>query len=557
LHLGAGCHDPRGLARPHGHIDQSHTVDPAAAACTASGCHDGGLAVEHENASVTDTSGTRTGCNVCHTPYTMPSTTNCITCHPEKVDGEGNVIDHGFSATAHTSIDATTSGTWTMALAPTATLAGQLLNAPYPYSLNCSVCHDLRLDTEHAKATAAPVNPSVCTDCHPTPRDSITGAWDKSCTTAGCHATPSNSHGTTAPLDPHKVAASLTTCTPDGVGCSATPGLDSYARTTCHTTDLVQEHNRKIGGFNPYPTQAIAKTISVSCQQCHTSEAYASLNGSWDGTCDACHDGTALPNHSIAGTARYDEVHALHEASRYYDSGFTSSTGVRVAGTNAMDAHGPLRTALSNTRYIPYGCGLNICHTQFWVAAGLDGYYRANLCADCHGPNIAPIPAYQGSYTWKSGAYSDGYSYTTALTLDLAPITLPPASSLDFKTYYNIETDWDYGYVQVSTDNGATWTNLAGTGTTTTNPNGQNLGNGITGSSGGEWRDAHFDLSAYAGQVVKLRFNYVCDPYTYGDGWFLDVLTVGPAGSPVFVDDVETLKPEWTVTSNRTTKWRR
>ena len=117
---------------------------------------------------------------------------------------------------------------------------------------------------------------------------------------------------------------------------------------------------------------------------------------------------------------------------------------------------------------------------------------------------------------WKSGGATDNLN--TGLTLAV-PGTLPAASSLDFKTYYDIETDWDYGYVQVSTDGGATWTNLPGNITTTVDPYGENLGNGITGNSGGDWVDAHFDLSAYAGQTVRIRLSYVTDGGTFGDGW--------------------------------------
>jgi len=53
-------------------------------------------------------------------------------------------------------------------------------------------------------------------------------------------------------------------------------------------------------------------------------------------------------------------------------------------------------------------------------------------------------------------------------------------ADLTFRTWYAMETDWDYGYVAVSL-NGNVWDNLPGTLTTTSNPNGNNLGNGITG----------------------------------------------------------------------------
>lgn len=527
----------------------SHVTTTDMSGCT---CHVGDLLREHSRYT-TDAGGDLT-CMTCHSSADPAVTgavaggdTSCVACHTI-VDG------HGFDEAQHTAaIDSlSVAGTWTMQLMPSVTHAGQSLNAPLTYSAACTTCHVANVGEEHAKATSAPTNASVCLDCHPAPRNTIAGAWDGSCATAGCHtAVGQEQHASAAPLADHTVAASLTNVYPAGEGCSSSPGGPTYVRTPCHTVDLVQEHNRKIGGFTPFPTQMISKTISVSCAQCHGSAAYESLAGAWDGTCDGCHP----DNHSVAGTPRYDEVHAVHQASRYYDGGYTSRTGTPVAGINAMDAHGPLRTASAGTA-VPYGCGNQTCHTQFYIDAGLDSYYPANRCETCHGPNIAPLAPYAGSYSWESQGLTDGESYTTALTVAV-PGTLPAASVLTFKTYYDIEADWDYGYVQISTDSGATWTNLPGNLTTATDPYGINLGNGITGMSDGEWIDGYFDLSAYAGQSVLLRFDYVCDAYVYGDGWCLDNIVVGPAGSPVWSDDAETMKSEITVTSDQTPRWTR
>ena len=59
-------------------------------------------------------------------------------------------------------------------------------------------------------------------------------------------------------------------------------------------------------------------------------------------------------------------------------------------------------------------------------------------------------------------------------------VTLPAGSvSLDAKVRYDIELDWDYAYLTVNGTPVAT--NLS----TGTNPNGQNFGQGITGSTSG------------------------------------------------------------------------
>ena len=157
-------------------------------------------------------------------------------------------------------------------------------------------------------------------------------------------------------------------------------------------------------------------------------------------------------------------------------------------------------------------------------------------------------PALNGDAGWQTG-------------LILTPsAALPANSGLDFKTKFDIENGWDYGYVQVSTNGGTSWTNLAGTFTTAADPNGAsgglgNAGNGITGTQS-TWASAHFDLSAYAGQTVKIRFFYLCDWNSYGNGvispsgWYVDDVAVGPAGSSIFTDDFSTMKTDWTTSTN-------
>ncbi len=64
---------------------------------------------------------------------------------------------------------------------------------------------------------------------------------------------------------------------------------------------------------------------------------------------------------------------------------------------------------------------------------------------------------------------------------------------------YSIELDWDYPYLTV---NGTpVHTNLS----SATDPNGQNFGEGIIGSSNG-WVALTADLSAFAGQTVAIGF---------------------------------------------------
>lgn len=98
--------------------------------------------------------------------------------------------------------------------------------------------------------------------------------------------------------------------------------------------------------------------------------------------------------------------------------------------------------------------------------------------------------------------------------------------TLTFDTSYNIEEYWDFGFVQISTDGGATWTSLSNAYTTSdydpaAHPNIIMNLPGLTGDSGG-WITMSYDLSAYAGQPVMIGFRYMTDWATTYDGWFID-----------------------------------
>lgn len=103
--------------------------------------------------------------------------------------------------------------------------------------------------------------------------------------------------------------------------------------------------------------------------------------------------------------------------------------------------------------------------------------------------------------------------------------------TLTFDTSYDTEPAFDYAFVQVSTDGGASYTSLGNADTTTAHdPSADpkivaNLP-GFNGNSGG-WRSESFDLSAYAGQNVILAFRYMTDPSVQGDGYWVDNINVG------------------------------
>ena len=86
------------------------------------------------------------------------------------------------------------------------------------------------------------------------------------------------------------------------------------------------------------------------------------------------------------------------------------------------------------------------------------------------------------------------------------PYTVQPNDTLKFWTFYDISPNWDFAYVEISTD-GKVFATLPGNITTMSDWYHHNKGNGITGSSEG-WIEGLFDLSAYEGQDIYVRFSY-------------------------------------------------
>lgn len=129
---------------------------------------------------------------------------------------------------------------------------------------------------------------------------------------------------------------------------------------------------------------------------------------------------------------------------------------------------------------------------------------------------------------------SDGdvlYSGSGNLLDNWAIFEATGGGTLTFDTSYDIEEAWDFGFVQVSTDGGHTWTSLANEHTTSehdpsAHPKVVENVPGLTGES--DWVTMSFDLSAYAGQDILIGFRYVTDWAAVFPGWWID---------NVYVDD--------------------
>jgi len=120
-----------------------------------------------------------------------------------------------------------------------------------------------------------------------------------------------------------------------------------------------------------------------------------------------------------------------------------------------------------------------------------------------HSPSHAWTDSPAGSY-----ANSIDISLRTASLISISNAIATPV--LSFWQKYNLESGYDRGYVEVSTNGGSSWTSL-------TNFTGTNSA----------WHRVEVSLTAYKGQGVLIRFRLSTDSSVTYDGWYIDDITIG------------------------------
>lgn len=161
------------------------------------------------------------------------------------------------------------------------------------------------------------------------------------------------------------------------------------------------------------------------------------------------------------------------------------------------------------------------------------------------GSLVVPLVGCQphsGEHFWWSNRGDDS-DVTLTRAFDLTGLE---QATLTAWTWYHLETDYDYAYVQVSPDGGRSWELLPGTHTTTLNPVGSSYGHALNGVSGGgdepRWVEQAFDLSPYAGGPVLVRFEVVYDDAINYPGLCLDDLSIPEIA---FSDGAESADGRW------------
>ncbi len=149
---------------------------------------------------------------------------------------------------------------------------------------------------------------------------------------------------------------------------------------------------------------------------------------------------------------------------------------------------------------------------------------------------------YSGEYQWWSNRGDDGDA-TLTRAFDLSGLN---DATLRVWMWYDLEPDYDYAYVQASADGGQTWDLLENEFTTTENPTGSSYGPALNGTSGrgrhAEWVQQTFDLRAYVGGEVLVRFEVITDESVHRPGLALDDISIPELG---YLDDAENDAGGW------------
>lgn len=134
-------------------------------------------------------------------------------------------------------------------------------------------------------------------------------------------------------------------------------------------------------------------------------------------------------------------------------------------------------------------------------------------------PASGPGSAFSGEKVYATNLEGN-YDNSANMNLQMPPVEVPESGNLflQFKQWYNLENNYDYGYIYVLPEGEENWVQLAAY-------------NGSTSS----WTDGEVDLSEYSGQTISVIFNVQTDGSVLREGWYLDDVklsntSIGTAG---------------------------
>jgi hypothetical protein len=183
-------------------------------------------------------------------------------------------------------------------------------------------------------------------------------------------------------------------------------------------------------------------------------------------------------------------------------SGLTNGTTyfIAVTSTNAAGESAPSLEARA-TPYATYAYNFDDGSLQGWIPSGSWAVVSSS----------APAPAHSGSYSVSDSPYGSYANYSNTWLMS-PPINLSGSDSpvLTFWHRFALETGYDFGWVEISTNAGASWTTLR-------------RFNGFQTQS---WSPVTISLQGHSAPSVLIRFRLSTDGSVTYDGWALDDIVI-------------------------------
>lgn len=146
------------------------------------------------------------------------------------------------------------------------------------------------------------------------------------------------------------------------------------------------------------------------------------------------------------------------------------------------------------------------------------------------GPSTVPSPPNVWA-TNLSGNYTN--SANNSLVSPMIDLSNVQQAVLTFNHWYEIETNYDYGYVEVKRNEGSTW---------------EMLTRFSDSNNGKQWEQVVLDLTPYVGGEVQVRFRLTSDSSVTKFGWYIDDFRILATSAEVttYSDPyVESVKPKF------------
>ncbi|MEJ2749540.1 MAG: immune inhibitor A, partial [Anaerolineae bacterium] len=163
--------------------------------------------------------------------------------------------------------------------------------------------------------------------------------------------------------------------------------------------------------------------------------------------------------------------------------------------------------------------------------------------------NLIDSPPRSGEQMWFAPPQNDSSLQLTA-AFDLSSLD---SATLKFSTWYDLEEDYDFAYISISSDNGQSWDILtpehSRVGEFGPSLNGRSADR--SGSQDG-WIKEAISLDSYVGQTVMIRFEVLTDSAVIGKGLALDDISIPELG---YQTDVEGDPDGWQASGFIQTGW--